>query len=349
MAGHRAGPPACPGVYAFRDAAGRLLYVGASGNLARRVQSYFAPRHARHGKEGRITQLATRLEWAPAGSVVEALVHEARLIRRERPYFNRRLKEVGRYVYARVDLRDPFPRFDLTGTLAEGPYRYLGPFASRARLLCALDILADALGLRTCPGTLTPDAQGRACLRLDLRQCSAPCVARTTAGDYGRRVVQAFAALGDANDLVASRRRVPAANLSLPGAVASAARALRSARLAATVLVVLPAAGVPGHRVLAIVAGRLRAAEAAPDGAALATAFQRALRAFAGPVDPVVSRAEIDEVRLLTAWLASPSGRQATIEVTSCSAEEAWRHLCARTAVGPLFDRPMPTGRPAPR
>jgi excinuclease UvrABC nuclease subunit len=58
-----AGAPSLPGVYAFRDATGDLLYVGSSRDLARRVRSYFAPAHPRAGKTARIARLGARVEW----------------------------------------------------------------------------------------------------------------------------------------------------------------------------------------------------------------------------------------------------------------------------------------------
>ena len=117
-AGHGT-PPSAPGVYAFRDAAGRLLYVGVSRDLARRVRSYFTAGVPRGAKRGRIARLTASVGWRTAPSVLEALVLEARTIACERPWFNRRLKDVGRHVWVRADLRDPFPRLEVTSFYRE--------------------------------------------------------------------------------------------------------------------------------------------------------------------------------------------------------------------------------------
>src|SRR4029077_13658994 len=123
-------------------------------------------------------------------------VLEARAIATERPHFNRRLKHAGRHVYLRFDPRDPFPRLEVSRRLEDGPWRWLGPFPGGRRLARAVDAVADALGLRTCPGALRPDPAGRACLRLHLGQCTAPWVARTAPGAAGRRLAGALAVLG---------------------------------------------------------------------------------------------------------------------------------------------------------
>ncbi|MFN8544385.1 MAG: hypothetical protein U0807_09260 [Candidatus Binatia bacterium] len=198
-------PPGRPGVYAFYDVAGHLLYIGSSGDLSRRVRSYFAAHHRPASKPARIARLAARVTWRTAPSVLEALVHEARAIRGERPHFNRRLKQTGSHCWVRVDLGDPFPRLEVTRVIEDGPWRHLGPFPGGRRITAALELLADALGLRTCSGRLQPDPSARACLRLDVGRCAAPCVGRVGAGAYGRQVVRALAALGG-GDAQACRR-----------------------------------------------------------------------------------------------------------------------------------------------
>ena len=335
----RGAPPAGPGVYAFRDDGGRLLYVGVSRDLARRVRSYFAPGVPRGAKQGRIARLATSVAWRTAPSVLEALVLEARTIGREKPWFNRRLKDAGRHVWVRVDPRDPFPRLEVTRTLAPGPWRYVGPLPAGRALRRALDALADALGLRTCPGSLAPDPAARACLRLDLGQCSAPCVARTKRGAYGRLVMRALAALGgvDVDAVRAVGARASPAPASLPPAIASALAALRAARRASQVVVVVPAAREAGHRLIAVAGGRLRLAVSAPRPFDLPAAFARVAAASTLPADAIVPRDALDEIRVVTAWLASPIGRAAAVDVGRLGHAAAWRRVQALAAPGPLF------------
>jgi hypothetical protein len=343
-------PPAGPGVYAFRDEGGRLLYVGVSRDLARRVPSYFAPGVPRGEKRGRIARLAVSVAWRTAPSVLEAMVLEARTIGREKPWFNRRLKDSGRHVWVRVDPRDPFPRLEVTRQLAPGPWRYVGPLPAGRVLRRALDRLADALGLRTCPGALAPDPAARACLRLDLGQCSAPCAARTGRGAYGRLVMRALAALGGV-DVDAARaagaRELPAA-ASLPPVVASALAALRAARRASRVVVVVPAARASGHRLIAVAGGRVRLGVSSPRHADLRQGFERAAAALAAPTAAIVPLEALDEIRIVTAWLASPAGRAAAVDVGRLGSAAAWQRVHALAAPGPLFAIGSSSGRRPP-
>lgn len=342
-----AGPPALPGVYRFRDAGGALVYVGSSRDLARRVRSYFAPGHAPASKTGRIVRFTSDVEWITCRSIVEALVLEAHTIRDMRPHFNRRLKQTGTHTYVRIDLGDPFPRLETTRHLDDGPQRYLGPFPGGRRLERALALLADAFALRTCADVLRPDPAGRACLRLDLGQCGAPCIARIGAGEYGRQVVRAIGALGggDAEAARASGARSGPPPVLLPPSVRGALAALRAARLAARVLVVLPDAGGAGHRLVAIAAGQLVEVVTAPDTPGLAPAFARTMAALDRPLPAFVPREALDEVRIVSAWLASPPGRAAAIEPGRVGRDAAWSQVLARAAPGPLFSsgaRPIP-------
>jgi GIY-YIG catalytic domain-containing protein len=335
----RGTPPALPGVYAFRDGEGHLLYVGVSRDLGRRVSSYFAPGVPRAGKRGRIAHLAASVTWRTAPSLLEALVLEARTIAREKPWFNRRLKVTGRHVWVRVDLRDPFPRLEVTRRLEPGPWRYVGPLPAGRALRRSLDELADAFGLRTCPGTLLPDPAGRACMRLDLGQCGAPCIARTGRGTYGRALLRALAALGGVHVDVAraSNARAGPAVAPLAPPVAGALAALRAARRAARIVVVVPAASGPGHRLIAVAGGRLRGAAAASHPAELRPAFARVLAALVEPVEAIVPREALDEIRVVTAWLASRAGRAVAVDVGRVGREAAWLRVHALAAPGPLF------------
>jgi hypothetical protein len=88
----RAGQRACrdappsPGIYIFRDAADRVLYVGKAANLRRRLSAHFAERRWRavHPAVARVAHVECRA----TGSELEALLREATLIRDLQPAAN---------------------------------------------------------------------------------------------------------------------------------------------------------------------------------------------------------------------------------------------------------------------
>jgi excinuclease ABC subunit C len=80
--------PAAPGVYRFRDAAGRVLYVGRAVNLRRRAASYWGDLGDRRHLTAMVARIA-RVEAVPCDSAHEAAWLERNLLRRGQPPWNR--------------------------------------------------------------------------------------------------------------------------------------------------------------------------------------------------------------------------------------------------------------------
>ena len=95
-----AGAPTRPGVYLFRDAHDRVLYVGRARELRARLRSYFGSERQRPAVEAALAALE-RVEWRVTGSELEAALEELRLIRELRPPANARSSHPERYVYLR--------------------------------------------------------------------------------------------------------------------------------------------------------------------------------------------------------------------------------------------------------
>lgn len=178
--------PPGPGVYMFRDRGGQLLYVGKSVCLRQRVRSYFGEAAGRYRKLRRLRGRAAAVEWIETGSELEALLLESRLVKEQHPPFNALLHRHRHLVFLRLDLADPFPRFEVTEHLRRDGARYFGPLVLTADAERLAGILSDTLRLRTCEPRgdrvhLTPP-----CLRRDMGLCHAPCVRPTDADAYQR-------------------------------------------------------------------------------------------------------------------------------------------------------------------
>lgn len=83
--------PATPGVYAFKDVAGKHLYIGKANNLKRRLQSYWKESDESPDKLNRIRENAHDFVTHRCGSELESLIYESRLIRKYVPPLNKKV------------------------------------------------------------------------------------------------------------------------------------------------------------------------------------------------------------------------------------------------------------------
>jgi excinuclease ABC subunit C len=187
--------PATPGVYLFKDARGRVLYVGKADVLRDRVRAYFGPSlEVRHV---RMVERADHLEYVLTDSVSEAFLLESNLIKQHHPRYNIRLKDDKSYPYVKVTLGEDFPRILRTRALGDRTARYFGPFANAKSVDQSLDLLQKLFPYRTCKLTILANDDGRGrtvppsalpggrpCLLYHLKRCTAPCVGNTTKDEY---------------------------------------------------------------------------------------------------------------------------------------------------------------------
>jgi excinuclease UvrABC nuclease subunit len=183
--------PETPGVYLFRDAAGQIIYVGKSVCLRKRVRSYFYTRQDDSSKLRRLRHEIRSVEWIRTGSELEALLLESRLVKQNQPRFNVFLRHYRHYPFIKVDLRDAYPRLEITRHLERDGALYYGPFHNGRGVQQVIDALADALRLRTCDGAGGSLPGSRPCLRRDLGRCMAPCTERGTDEVYRQAVAEA--------------------------------------------------------------------------------------------------------------------------------------------------------------
>jgi DNA polymerase III subunit epsilon len=190
---HLAEPlPDSPGVYVFRDAQGRALYVGKSQRVRSRVRTYFTASETRT-RMAEMVGLAERVDAVPCATPLEAEVRELRLIAELAPRYNRRSRNPERAVWVKLTA-EPFPRLSVVrqvrDDVADGA-AYLGPFGGRRTALEAVEAMQAAVPLRTCTGRISPRAaSGSACVLAEMGRCPAPCVGAVDVEGY-RRVADA--------------------------------------------------------------------------------------------------------------------------------------------------------------
>lgn len=195
-----------PGVYRWRDAQGRTLYVGKAANLRARVRSYLGVGDGRHLLR-LLMRRAVDVDVVPTATAEEALLLENTLIKQERPPYNLRLKDDKAYLLIRVDRRHAFPRLTLVRKVKRDRALYLGPFASAKSVRRTLRFLRTLFPLRTCSDRELEE-RTRPCLYHQIGRCAAPCVDLIGEDDYKLLVEGTLAVLRGRDDgLLASLRR----------------------------------------------------------------------------------------------------------------------------------------------
>jgi excinuclease ABC subunit C len=185
--------PDHPGVYLFRDAAGRVIYVGKAISLRKRLASYFQPLRNLHPRTAAMVDASGTLEWVLVQNEVEALQLEYNLIKQHRPRYNVRYRDDKSYPWLAVTVSEEFPRPRVERGAKRKGTRYFGPYAHAYAIRETLDLLLRTFPMRTCSqGVFDRQRRlGRPCILYDINKCSGPCVGHISAEDH-REIVDEF-------------------------------------------------------------------------------------------------------------------------------------------------------------
>ena len=197
--------PDTPGSYQFKDAAGRVIYVGKASSLRQRLSNYFQNPRNLHARTAQMVAAAATVEWIEVRNEVEALMLEYSLIKQHRPRFNIRLRDDKSYPVPRGHARRAVP----TGAGDARPQAQGHPLLRpvRARLRDPRDArpAPAQLPVRTCsPGKFNEHQRlGRPCLLFHIEKCSGPCVGEIEEMPYRELVTELCDFLdGDTDEIV---------------------------------------------------------------------------------------------------------------------------------------------------
>ena len=193
--------PAKPGVYTFRDGAGKVIYVGKAANLRSRVRSYFGSPRSLEGKTRKLAARIAALEIVTTRTEQDALHLEATLVKRHQPLFNVRLKDDKHYPYLKVDVNSPWPRVTITRRVQNDGARYFGPYASAKSVRTSLDLVKKLFPWRSCDKEIT-GSDPRPCLDYYIRRCIAPCTSYCTPDEYREVIDQTMLFLDGKSSVV---------------------------------------------------------------------------------------------------------------------------------------------------
>jgi len=191
-----------PGVYLFKDSAGKILYVGKAKNLRKRVQSYFQPGRPHDPKTRVLMTKVAAFDTLITHTEQEALILEANLIKKHRPRYNINLKDDKRYPLLRLDVSQPFPNLNIVRKAKDDGARYFGPYASSAAVRQTLKFIHKTFKLRKCSNK-TFSNRTRPCLNYQMGLCMGPCCNEVSSEVYGAIVNEVTAFLkGRTPDLI---------------------------------------------------------------------------------------------------------------------------------------------------
>lgn len=337
-----AGLPQEPGVYLFRDADGRVLYVGTSRDLRTRVRSYFTASETRT-RIGEMVRIAESVDHVVCATALEAAVRELRLIARHKPPYNRRSRFPEKVSFLKLT-REAWPRLSVVRRVLDDDADYVGPFSSKRAAERSVAALHEVFGIRQCTDRLARSPRRTPCVLAELGRCLSPCDGSVDIDAYAEvvgRVRQALLddpdevveALCRRMDALAAQERFEDAGRHrdrLASFVRAAWRTQRLGALTACPEVVAARREEDGRWAVHVIRyGRLAAAGVIPPRAD-AAAFVAGLRATAESVRSApgpVPAASAEETERLLGWLESPGIR--LVEVTgawTCPVRGAARH-----------------------
>jgi excinuclease ABC subunit C len=185
LAEQRRALPDQPGVYLFRDARGRVIYVGKAKSVRKRVASHFSkaqvPSSPGHAE---MVAAVEHIECVVVASEAEALLAEQSFIKQYRPRFNIRLRDDKSYPFIAISLDEDYPRVYFTRERHRAGRAYFGPYSNAKRVRATLEVLTKVFMFRSCTGPEPGRRSGSPCLDYYIKRCEAPCVGYVSREDY---------------------------------------------------------------------------------------------------------------------------------------------------------------------
>ena len=166
--------PLAPGVYLYKDAGGKVIYVGKAKSLRLRVRSYFSEDKLADAKTGGLLSEAVDIDYILVDNEKEALALENNLIKQYKPRFNILLRDDKTYPYIKLT-HEKFPRVDVTRRLRKDGSTYFGPYFPANLAHRLVHFIHRHFLVPSCKVDLTR-FHPKPCLQYHIHRCLGPCV-----------------------------------------------------------------------------------------------------------------------------------------------------------------------------
>ena len=168
-------------MYLYKDAAGRVIYVGKAKSLRLRVRSYFSDERMRDAKTGTLLSEARDIDYILVDNNKEALALENNLIKQWKPRFNILLRDDKTYPYIKLT-SEKYPRVYVTRRLRKDGSTYYGPYFPANLAYRLVNFIHRSFLVPSCKVDLTRH-HPKPCLQYHIHRCLGPCVEGLTTDD----------------------------------------------------------------------------------------------------------------------------------------------------------------------
>src|ERR671927_570929 len=166
--------PLAPGVYLYKDAGGKVIYVGKAKILRNRARSYFSEERQADVKTGTLISEARDIDYILVDNEKEALALENNLIKQYKPRFNILLRDDKTYPYIKLT-HEKFPRVYVTRRLRKDGSTYYGPYFPGNLAHRLVHFIYRHFRIPSCKVDFIRQHK-HPCLEYHIHRCLGPCV-----------------------------------------------------------------------------------------------------------------------------------------------------------------------------
>ena len=165
--------PTEPGVYLYKDAQNKIIYVGKAKNLRSRVRSYFNEDRLADVKTGSLIAEARDIDFIEVDNNKEALALENNLIKQYKPRFNILLRDDKTYPYVKLT-NEKYPRVFVTRRILKDGAGYYGPYFPGNLAHRLVHFIHRHFKVPSCKLDLNKK-YSHPCLQYHIHRCLGPC------------------------------------------------------------------------------------------------------------------------------------------------------------------------------
>ncbi len=189
--------PKKPGIYFWLDKAGKILYIGRATSLRNRLSQYFQKNIDQRIAE--MVALAANIKYEETETLLEAIILEAKEIKKHWPKYNVKDKDDRSFIYVVIPKAD-FPKplivrgtdlkkFSASSLNKKSQAKIFGPYQSFYLIQSALRLIRRVFPYGTCaPMGTAGNPDGKACFDYQIGLCPGACVGVISKKDYQKNI-----------------------------------------------------------------------------------------------------------------------------------------------------------------